>query len=77
VLSATGEAINEAAATRDLQALVHAGLLEPVGERRGRPYRGSDRLRAAWQAIRAQRPAAAADDPYVTLVQPSLPGMGG
>jgi Fic family protein len=77
VSAATGEAITEASATRDLRALVAAGVLEARGERRGRYYLPSADLRAAWDEIRAQRPERPADDPYVTLVQPSLPGMGG
>jgi len=77
VASSSGETITEASATRDLRALVAAGVLEPHGERRGRSYGPTADLRAVWDAIRAQRPDRPADDPYVTLVQPSLPGIGG
>lgn len=37
--------VTEQTATRDLKQLVHAGLLVPQGERRGRHYVASDRLR--------------------------------
>ena len=76
VAGGTGETIADAAATRDLQALVTAGLLVPKGERRARTYVPGDDLRAVWASIRAQRPERPHDDPYVTLVQPSLPGFG-
>ena len=36
--------ISEQTASRDLQRLVHAGLLRPVGEKRGRFYAGSAEL---------------------------------
>ena len=76
VASGLGEAITEATATRDLRALVAAGVLSPEGERRGRTYVPTDDLRALWTSIRAHRPDRPVDDPYVTLVQPSLPGIG-
>ena len=72
VADATGEAITDATATRDLQALVGAGVLQAEGERRGRSYMAGEPLRAVWAAIRAERPPRPTDDPYVTLVQPSL-----
>ncbi len=68
VVSATGDAITDASATRDLRALVAAGLLEATGERRGRSYGPTAELRAAWEDIRARRPERPDDDPYVTLV---------
>jgi Fic family protein len=76
VAEGAGEGISDAVATRDLQALVAAGLLAAQGERRGRSYLPTDELRAVWLAIRGQRPERPSDDPYVTLVQPSLPGLG-
>jgi Fic family protein len=75
VASGIGEVVNDATATRDLRALVEAGLLEPTGERRGRMYGPTPALRSLWTAIRARRPQRPADDPYVTLVQPALPGI--
>lgn len=74
--AARGESITEASATRDLRSLVAAGLLEPIGERRGRSYGPTADLRDVWGAIRTRRPQRPDDDPYVTLVQPSLPGLG-
>ena len=67
VKSATGEEISDAMATRDLSAMAAAGLLEPVGEKRGRHYRPSESLRALEQEIRAMQPARPAIDPYGTL----------
>jgi Fic family protein len=47
--------ISEAMATRDLKALVEADLLVAVGERRGRHYLPTDRLRAIRARTREQR----------------------
>jgi Fic family protein len=44
-------------ASRDLRALVDAGLLEPRGERRGRLYVADQPLREAWQNVRRLRAA--------------------
>ena len=66
VRSATGEEISDAMATRDLAAMAAAGLLEPVGEKRGRYYLPSESLRALEQGIRAMQPARPAIDPYGT-----------
>ena len=66
VRSASGEPIGEAMATRDLAAMVAAGLLEPVGEKRGRHYLPSESLRALERAIRDMQPARPAIDPYGT-----------
>lgn len=66
VRSATGEAISDAMATRDLAAMAAAGLLEPVGEKRGRHYRPSESLRALERQIRARQPARPVIDPYGT-----------
>lgn len=68
VRSATGEEISDAMATRDLAAMATAGLLEPVGEKRGRHYRPSESLRALEQEIRAMQPARPAIHPYGTSV---------
>lgn len=76
VASGVGEEISDNLATRDLQALVVGGLLDAVGEKRGRTYRATADLWSVWRSIRDQRPPRPVDDPYVTLVQPSLPGMG-
>jgi Fic family protein len=74
VLSSAGEQITDATATRDLAALAKAGLLTPVGEKRGRSYQPTDELRASWRNIRASRPRRPTNDPY-DLVQPELPGL--
>ncbi len=70
-----GDAISDLSASRDLKAMVDAGVLEPKGAGRGRIYHGSDELRGLWLDIRANRPARADDDPYVTLPQRPLPGL--
>ncbi len=64
VQSASGEAISGAMATRDLADMAAAGLLEPVGEKRGRHYLPSESLRVLEQEIRAMQPARPAIDPY-------------
>ena len=64
VKSASGEEISDAMATRDLAAMAAAGLLEPVGEKRGRHYLPSESLRALEQEIRAMQPDRATIDPY-------------
>jgi Fic family protein len=47
------EDISELVASRDLRALVEAGLLTPDGERRGRTYMASPALRAIEQSVRS------------------------
>ena len=64
VEASDGEEIAELTATRDLKLIVGSGLLEPVGERRGRYYIGSKELRDIWAAIRNQRTPKYDDDPY-------------
>lgn len=59
-----GEAISELSASRDLRAMVDAGLLLPVGERRARYYVGSHELRAVHEQIRASRPPRDEYDPF-------------
>ena len=66
VRSASGEEVSDAMATRDLAAMAAAGLLEPVGEKRGRHYLPSESLRALEQEIRAMQPARPVIDPYGT-----------
>ncbi len=65
VESSTGEEISELTATRDLQAMVRAGLLLPLGETRGRYYVGSPAVLAMRAAIRADRPPRDDYDPFV------------
>ena len=76
-----GEAISDAVATSDLAAMVRAGLLNPVGEKRGRFYAPTKELTNPWQGIRSQRPPADGDDPYEIgragpFAEPRLPGLG-
>lgn len=65
VTASAGEEISELTATRDLQAMVRAGLLTPRGETRGRYYVGAPRTLALREAIRAERPARDQYDPFV------------
>lgn len=67
--------ISESAATRDLRELCEAKLLEPVGQKRGRYYIGTEALRSVRTRIRDTRPVS---DPYEFVErqsQPSLPGV--
>lgn len=64
-----GEEISELTATRDLKAIVQAGLFHPVGERRGRYYVATEELRRVWQKIRSRRPPRDDDDPFVLAEQ--------
>ena len=72
-----GDPISDLTASRDLKAMVDAGVLKPRGAGRGRTYHGSEELRGLWLDIRAHRPPRANDDPYVTLSQRTLPGLSG
>ncbi len=54
-------------ASRDLRALVDAGQLVPHGERRGRHYLASERLKNARDQTRL---AAEVTDPFVARVSP-------
>lgn len=58
--------VDERTATRDLARAVDAGLLKPVGERRGRYYLAAEPLRELRrEAIRSRRRL---EDPYPTLM---------
>ncbi len=70
-----GDAISDLSASRDLKALVDAGLLDAHGEGRGRSYSGSQDLRQLWRDMRATRPPKSLSDPYITLPQRPLPGL--
>ena len=75
------EDISDAVATSDLAAMVRAGLLRPVGEKRGRFYVPTAELMDLWQGIRSRRPPAGPDDPYEIAragfpAEPRLPGLG-
>ncbi|MGH2880228.1 MAG: Fic family protein [Solirubrobacteraceae bacterium] len=65
VKTSTGEEISELTATRDLQAMVRAGLLTPRGETRGRYYVAAPSTSGLQEAIRASRPPQNEYDPFV------------
>ena len=77
VAGASGEPISDDTATRDLKALADAGLLEPIGVKRGRYYLPTQQLRQIAVDIRAQRPAHAQDDPYDFVASASAPRLPG
>ena len=62
--AAIGDEISDDVASRDMRSCVDKGLLAALGEKRGRTYRASEALAAAWHDIRSQRPAAAEENPY-------------
>jgi Fic family protein len=64
VEAGAGEEISEQTATRDLQAMVDRGLLEPVGERRARYYVAGGEPAGLRREIVAARPPQTADDPF-------------
>ena len=58
------EEISDQTASRDLQRLVQAGLLEPRGQKRGRLYAGSPDLRSIRQRIINARDPRNNTDPF-------------
>ena len=60
----TGDVISDLTATRDLKAMVAAGLLEAIGERRGRYYLAENELKEVRKEIRALRMPRAEEDPF-------------
>ncbi|HEV7771153.1 MAG TPA: Fic family protein [Solirubrobacterales bacterium] len=62
--AAIGEPISDLTATRDLKAMVDNGLIEAIGERRGRYYLAGGTLTSLREEIRASRPPKLADDPF-------------
>lgn len=63
-LEDVGDPITEQTASGDLRKLVEAGLLVPVGERRGRHYVASDEIREIKDRIRIERQARDRTDPF-------------
>lgn len=61
------EEISDLTASRDLKAMVDAGLLEPVGERRGRYYVGGTQVKETRARARSDRPPKSADDPFLVV----------
>lgn len=70
--------INANLASRDLAALHRAGLLAGKGERRGRYYVASERVRSLYQQLREvrQRIPDPFAEPEMTPAPPFLPGLG-
>lgn len=65
-----GEPVADLTASRDLRALVNAGLLIPFGDTRGRYYIGSDDLKDEWHKIRSKRPKqSGGDDPFTIVAE--------
>lgn len=62
--STAGETISELTASRDLRALVGAGLLQAVGEKRGRYYLAEFVVTNARDQIRSARAPRETDDPF-------------
>lgn len=59
-----GEEISDLTASRDLRAIVDAGLFEPIGRSRGRYYLARPVLRDEYERIRAQRAPKDTADPF-------------
>ena len=75
VKASTGEVITDTSATRDLKAMVAAGVLTAIGERRARHYVRAPELQAIWETVRSQRRPMAEADPYAAPSEPRLPGI--
>jgi Fic family protein len=56
--------ISDLTASRDLKAMVDAGLLQPIGERRGRHYVARESLLELRREVRGDRPASVTADPF-------------
>jgi hypothetical protein len=70
ILEATaGEEISELKASRELKAMVNVGLLQPVGERRGRHYVAESSLLEVQQQIHRKRPPRDEYDPYTRAAE--------
>jgi Fic family protein len=67
-----GDPISELTASRDLRALVRAGLFEPFGDTRGRYYLGAPGLKDQWEAIRSEWPRGmGSEDPFEVVAERS------
>lgn len=62
--TSAGDPISDGMASRDLQSMVRAGLLAPIGDKRGRSYRRSTELADVWDQVRAASPVPDNPDPY-------------
>lgn len=60
-----GESVAPLTASRDLRAIVNAGLFTPIGDTRGRYYVATEPLRREWATIRERWPRGrTTDDPF-------------
>jgi len=64
IAAESGSDISEQTAGRDLKALADGGYLEPHGERRGRYYLATTRLRDVWLGVRGSREVRDDADPF-------------
>jgi DNA-binding transcriptional ArsR family regulator len=65
--------VSELVASRDLKALVDAGLLEARGEKRGRVYMRSKDLAAVDDEVRGSRRSRVMEDPFELAAQALRP----
>jgi DNA-binding transcriptional ArsR family regulator len=65
--------VSELVASRDLKALVDAGLLEARGEKRGRVYMRSKGLAAVDDEVRGSRRSRVMEDPFELAAQALRP----
>ena len=71
----TGDDISDMTGTRDLLAMHRAGLLDAIGEKRGRRYRATPELRGVWREITTQRPSLKVEDPYEAVANRKPSGL--
>ncbi|MCW5590864.1 MAG: Fic family protein [Burkholderiales bacterium] len=73
--------ITNESASKDLRALVEAGLLVPKGERKGRYYEASELIaqlaRSVWEPRNDRDPFALVEESQTKNSQPQLPGIEG
>jgi Fic family protein len=64
---AMAEEISDLTASRDLKAMVDTGLMNAVGERRGRYYLAGETLMRLREQVRSERSPKSADDPFAIV----------
>jgi Fic family protein len=67
VATAMGEEISDLTASRDLKSMVDLGLLDAVGERRGRYYLAGEILTQLREQVRMDRPPKSSEDPFAMV----------
>jgi Fic family protein len=72
-----GEKIADLTASRDLRAIVNAGLVMPVGDTRGRYYVGSGELKNEWTMIRQRQAPTHDADPFKLVAENAQPILFG